>query len=82
MYQIIDGVRKQLGDKSDLKLKAGEWHTISITHVGKKIECKLNGEKLLEAENEAIVKAGKIGLWTKADAQTAFDGLTVIGLGK
>jgi hypothetical protein len=81
VYKVIDGVRKQLGDKSDLKFKAGEWHTIAVNHVGKKIVCKLDGEKYLEVEDEAIAKPGKVGLWTKADAQTAFDTLHVIGLG-
>lgn len=80
VYKVIDGVRKQLGDKSDLKLKVGEWHTIGVNHVGKKIVCKLDGEKYLEVEDDAITKAGKVGLWTKADAQTAFDNLSVIGL--
>ena len=67
---------------SRLKAKAGEWHTMAVTHVGKKIVCKLDAEKLLEVEDDAIPKAGKIGLWTKADAQTAFDGFTVSGTGK
>jgi Domain of Unknown Function (DUF1080) len=81
VYKVIDGVRKQLMDKSDLKLKAGEWHTIAVKHAGKKIECRLDGEKYLEVEDDAITKGGKIGLWTKADAQTAFDQL-VVGGGK
>src|SRR5207253_4783209 len=38
VYKVIDGVRKQLQDKSDLKLKAGEWHTIAVKQAGKKIE--------------------------------------------
>jgi hypothetical protein len=82
VYKVIDGLRKQLGDNSDLKLKEGEWHTINVNHIGKKIVCKLDGEKYLEVEDDAITKAGKIGLWTKADAQTAFDNLSVVGLGK
>jgi hypothetical protein len=80
VYKVIDGVRKQLGDKPDLKLKAGDWHTSSVNHVGKKIVCKLDGEKYLEVEDDAITKGGKVGLWTKADAQTAFDNFGVIEL--
>jgi Domain of Unknown Function (DUF1080) len=81
VYKVLDGVRMQLGDKPDLKLKAGEWHTIAVSQVGKKIVCKLDGEKHLEVEDDAITKPGKVGLWTKADAQTAFDNLRVVGLG-
>jgi hypothetical protein len=43
---------------------------------GKKgeIECYLDGKKLLSVDNETTIdKAGKVGLWTKADAQTYFD---------
>jgi hypothetical protein len=82
VYKVIDGVRKQHQDKSDLKLKAGEWHTIAAKHVGKKIECRLDGEKYLEVEDDAISKGGKVGFWTKADAQTAFDHLAVRAAGK
>jgi len=82
VYKVTDGVRKQLQDKSDLTLKAGEWHSIAVHHVGKKIECRLDGEKCLEVEDDAITKPGQVGLWTKADAQTAFDSLSVAGMDK
>lgn len=76
LYVVEKGVRsKPLGD-AKLEIKGGAWHTIRVTHVGDKIECFLNGVKLLEAVNGAF-KSGKIGLWTKADAATSFDGLTV-----
>jgi hypothetical protein len=77
VYKVIDGVRHQLMDKPDLKLKAGEWHTIAARQVGKKIECRLDGEKYLEVEDDPITRGGKVGVWTKADAQTAFDTLGV-----
>ncbi len=77
VYHVLDGVRKQLLGKSELPLKAGEWHKIDVSQIGKKIVCKLDGEKYLEVEDDAITKGGKVGLWTKADAQTAFDQLVV-----
>jgi hypothetical protein len=39
----------------------------------------LNGERLFDAEDSAISKAGKTGLWTKADSVTYFDEFTVNG---
>lgn len=77
LYTVIHGKRTQLATIEDLKIKAGEWHTLSITQVGKKIVLSVDGKQLIEAENDAISKAGAIGLWTKADAQTSFDELTV-----
>ena len=46
---------------------------------GEQIACFLDGKKLLEAKDDTFKEAGKMGLWTKADAQTEFDNLTVIG---
>jgi hypothetical protein len=73
VYKVIDGKRIQLGTKEDIKVPAGEWHRIEVTMKGDKIECSLDGKKYLEATDDAIGKAGEVGLWTKADAQTHFD---------
>lgn len=77
LYHVINGKRTQLATVEDLKIKSDEWHTLSIKQVGKKIVCLLDGKPGIEAENDAISKAGAIGLWTKADAQTSFDQMTV-----
>ncbi|HUE74257.1 MAG TPA: family 16 glycoside hydrolase [Pirellulaceae bacterium] len=73
LYKVVDGQRMQLASKEGLKAPAGEWHTLSITMKGDAIECSLNGQKHLNAKDETFAKAGMIGLWTKADAQTYFD---------
>jgi hypothetical protein len=44
---------------------------------GNKISCYLDGQKHLEVEDATFQGAGKIGLWSKADAQSYFDDLTV-----
>ena len=54
-----------------------EWHTLRITMKGSKITCYLDGKKHLEAEDSTFPEAGRIGLWSKADAQSYFDDLTV-----
>jgi len=76
VYKVITGKRTELAT-ADLTLPAGAWHTIRITHAGDQIRCYLNGELKLEARDTAIPAAGKIGLWSKADAVTAFDALQV-----
>lgn len=75
LYKVVDGVRTQLQD-ADLKLPAG-WHTLKIVMSGDQITCYCNDQKLLEAKDDTFKDAGKIGLWTKADAQTLFDDLTL-----
>jgi hypothetical protein len=45
--------------------------------VGSHIECSLDGKKYLDVKDGAFKDGGKIGLWTKSDAQTRFDDLKV-----
>ena len=53
------------------------WHTLRITMVGTKITCYFDGKKSLEADDPTFPGPGMIGLWSKADAQSYFDDLTV-----
>lgn len=79
LYKVVAGKRIQLATKEDLKVPAGEWHTLTIKMTGDAIECALDGKKQLEAKDDTFAKPGKVGLWTKADAQTYFDNLKVSG---
>lgn len=54
------------------------WHSLRVTMAGTKITCFLDGKKHLEADDSAFPDSGKIGLWSKADAQTYFDDLTAV----
>jgi hypothetical protein len=75
VYKVADSIRTMFkGAKSPGDEK---WHTLRITMVGAKITCYLDGQKLLEAEDGTFTEAGMIGLWSKADAQSYFDDLTV-----
>jgi hypothetical protein len=78
-YKVVAGVRKQLATKEDLPVRAGTWHTLRIKMVGERVECYLDGKKELEGKDDTFTRPGKIGLWTKADAQTYFDDLKVSG---
>jgi hypothetical protein len=82
LAKVVAGKRIQLATKEDLKAPAGEWHTLTIKMIGDQIECHLNGKKQLEAKDDTFTKQGKVGLWTKADAQTSFDNSTVSEVGK
>jgi len=77
LYKVVSGKRIQLATKEGLDQPAGKWITVKIEQKGDEIECYLDGKKLLEAKDSAIQKAGKVGLWTKADAQSHFDNLEV-----
>ena len=76
VYKVVDGRRRQL-DSSNVKASAGKWHTIRIVHKGNQIQCYLNGKLHLDGKDDTFTDAGKIGLWTKADAVTSFDKLSI-----
>ena len=77
VYKVVDGKRAQLATKEELKVPSGEWHVIQIKHAGDHIECFLDGKKHLDAKDSTFPDAGKVGLWSKADAQSYFDDLKV-----
>jgi hypothetical protein len=79
VYKVVGGKRIQLDTKEGLKVPVNEWHTLKITMKGDRIECYLDGRKMLEATDSTFTGAGKVGLWSKADAQTRFDNFTVTG---
>ncbi len=79
VYKVVAGKRTQLETKEDLSVPAGAWHTLKIKMTGDQIECSLDGKKELEARDATLKEAGKVGLWTKADAQTHFDEFQVSG---
>jgi hypothetical protein len=79
LYKVVSGERKQLKTQEDLKVPTGTWHALRITMTGDRIACYLDGKKYLEATDDTFARAGKVGLWTKADAQTYFDNLKIGG---
>jgi Domain of Unknown Function (DUF1080) len=75
VYKVFEGKRTQF---ADAKTPGDDkWHTIRVTMTGPKMTCYLDGKKHLEAEDATFPQAGMIGLWSKSDAQTYFDDLTV-----
>ncbi len=75
LYKVEKGRRSQL-KSADIKHKEG-WHSLRVTMKGDLIQCYYDGQKYLEAKDTTFAGSGKIGLWTKADAQTQFDDLMV-----
>jgi hypothetical protein len=79
VYKVVAGKRKQLESQGGLKVAPGEWHKLKAVMHGDHIECWFDGKKYLDAHDATFTTAGKVGLWSKADAQTHFDDLKVTG---
>jgi len=76
VYKVVDGKRSMI---KGVPLKRTEgWHTLRVTMKGDHIECYYDGMRYLEVSDSTFTEAGKIGLWSKADAQSQFDDLTLI----
>ncbi len=78
VYVVKDGRRKQLAS-AKVRAEVGRWYAVRATMTGDRIICYLDGKKLLEVSDSTFKSPGMIGLWTKADAVTHFDDITVAG---
>ena len=74
-YIVHDGMRSELAS-ADIKLISG-WHSMKIVQKGAHFEGYLDGKKLLNLEDTQLQNSGGVGVWTKADALTSFDGLSI-----
>ena len=79
VYKVVAGKRSKEFQDAEVKVPAKEWHMLKVKMEGDHIECFLDGKKYLDVKDDSITKAGKVGLWSKADAQTHFDQFRVKG---
>jgi hypothetical protein len=78
IYYVKDGKRVMLGYSGKIELKDA-WHILKISHKDGRIRAFIDGElTLMVNAGDYIPSKGGVGLWTKADAATAFDNFTVI----
>lgn len=76
LYKVVNGKREQLASESVI-VEPDRWFHVRVLMRGSKMTCFLDGRPLLEVDDETFPAAGKIGVWTKADALTAFDDLDI-----
>jgi hypothetical protein len=83
LYKTVNGARSSLdivGRKSGYRVKtpvpANQWHTLRVEFEGSRFNVIFNGKALFAVEDATFPQAGMVGLWTKADSVTVFDGFT------
>jgi hypothetical protein len=74
-YKYASGSRSDIKDGS-AKVVAGQWQELRVDATGDRLRGFLGGQMVVEA-SDATYKAGRAGLWTKADSVTCFDDLSV-----
>src|SRR5205809_1085928 len=78
IYHTING--KRVAFKNiNTKVTSGVWHTLRVDFEGNKFTVTFDGTKVIEATDASFAKAGKVGVWTKADSVTEFDDFTYAG---
>src|SRR5262245_45592453 len=75
LYYTEHGSRKTL-KYVDAPVAAGTWHTLRVEFAGKHITVSLDGQRSIEMDDTHISGSGKVGVWTKADSVTVFDGFS------
>jgi hypothetical protein len=74
VYKVVHGVRSQL-DSAKVPTGTSHWRRLKIVQFGRDMRGYLDGQLLLDVEDDQFPDAGRIGLWSKADAVTDFDRL-------
>jgi hypothetical protein len=84
LYKVVAGERTDLPligkGKTygvDVEPLGNNWNTLKLNVTNKIFTVYLNDKEIFKVKDSTFTKAGKIGLWTKADAVTYFDNLLV-----
>jgi hypothetical protein len=78
VYKVVHGRRIQLATAT-AEARTGAWHTLRIVVAGERMQAFLDGKPYLDVKDDTFRGPGKIGFWTKADAQTEFTDLEIRG---
>jgi hypothetical protein len=78
-YRMVKGQRQQL-DGANIKIASNEWHTLALRAENDQFTISFDGSELFSTMDSTFVGSGKVGLWTKADSVTYFDGIAITPL--
>lgn len=87
LYKVKNGKRTDLPliDKGktygvDVPKLGNDWNTLKLTVLDDLFTVFLNGQQIFQVRDNTFTGAGKVGLWTKADAVSYFDDFKVRGI--
>jgi hypothetical protein len=75
LYHVVNGRRRQFAGWNG-KVAGQTWHTLAVEARGNRFRVEYDGKAIIDASDETFQEAGKVGVWTKADSVTHFDGLS------
>lgn len=81
LYKTVNGTRSPLdivgrkgGYGVNAAVPANEWHTLRVDFAGRRFKVAFDGKPVFEVDDGTFAGPGMVGLWTKADSVTEFDG--------
>jgi hypothetical protein len=80
LWTYVGGQRTSVYQVEVAGQNVGEWQTSRVVAKGTRIEGYWNDRLVMEFDDDTFTKPGRVGLWTKADAVTAFDDFTATPL--
>jgi hypothetical protein len=72
LYYTTDGKRNTI-KYVDAPVAKRTWHVLRAEFAGTNIKVFLNGKLYIDVNDKRIAGPGAVGVWTKADSNTAFD---------
>jgi len=87
LYKVENSIRVSIAPKGlpsraygvKYEVPKGRWNRLRVVVADSLFTVFLNGDRLFEVEDSTFTRAGKTGLWTKADSVIFFDEFTVMG---
>jgi hypothetical protein len=64
-------------ESKEIAIQTGEWFTIKVVVNNNKMDCYYNGDEVFSSLDDTFPGAGSVGFWSKADAVSLFDDLTI-----
>ena len=84
LYKVVDGDRTDLPVLGkgrtygvDVKQLGKDWNTLKLTVIDDLFTVFLNGQQIFQVKDKTFTEAGRVGLWTKADAVSYFDNFKI-----
>jgi len=87
LYKVENGKRTDLpvlgkGRTYGVEVEqlGSDWNDLKLTVIDNLFTVYLNNKQIFQVKDETFTNAGKVGLWTKADAVTYFDDFQVTSI--
>lgn len=77
LSRFVGGSGSDLTSAS-IKVPAGTWQTLRFKVDRERLTVYLNGQQVIDWSDNRHTREGRVGLWTRADAVTMFDDLSII----